>query len=125
MKTRSTGIVDFAAGTGIRGIKHMADSSIKLFAEARFAIMSEPAIIANKPVVFDDHGMVPIKGFLIDPRTGELIPMTPEHYCTWHLGDIYDKNAKCPHWLQMLERLLSLPLVAPRSHQNRRVDIGH
>jgi hypothetical protein len=88
--------------TATRGIKHAADSSIKLIAEARFAIMSEPAIIANKPVVFDDHGMVPIKGFLINPITRELIPMTKEHYCTWHLGDIYDKNAKCPHWEQML-----------------------
>jgi hypothetical protein len=78
-------------------------STLKLVAEARALILRHANLVSKTKITFDNHGMVSVKGFLIDPRTRELIPMTKDHHCTWHLGDIYDKDAECPHWLQMLE----------------------
>jgi P4 family phage/plasmid primase-like protien len=57
----------------------------------------------RKEVPWDQHGMVPTQSGLIDPRTLDLIPMRPDHYATWRIECEYDKDAKCPLWLQMLE----------------------
>jgi P4 family phage/plasmid primase-like protien len=57
----------------------------------------------RKDVPWDQHGMVPTRSGLIDPRTLELINMQPDHYATWRIECEYDKDAKCPHWLRMLE----------------------
>jgi phage/plasmid-associated DNA primase len=88
-------------------IKRENMSSNKMIAEARGLVLRDASVVSNEPIVFDDHGMVPVKGFLIDPRTLQLIPMRKEHYCTWHLGDIYDPNAGCPNWLTMLNDAFS------------------
>jgi P4 family phage/plasmid primase-like protien len=57
----------------------------------------------RKEVKWDQHGMVPTRSGLVDPRTLELIKMQPEHYATWRIECEYEKEAKCPHWLRMLE----------------------
>jgi P4 family phage/plasmid primase-like protien len=57
----------------------------------------------RKEVKWDQHGMVPTRSGLVDPRTLDLIDMRPEHYATWRIECEYDKDAKCPHWLQMLD----------------------
>jgi hypothetical protein len=86
----------------ICGMQIENSSTIKLINETRCLILRHANLVSKTNIVFDDHGMVPIKGFLIHPATLELIKMTKEHYCTWHLGDIYDKDAKCPWWERML-----------------------
>jgi hypothetical protein len=45
---------------------------------------------------------VPTLSGLIDPVTGELEVVNPEHFCTWRIPCEYSPAAACPHWLQML-----------------------
>ncbi len=99
----------------ICGMQIENNSNNKLIAEARCLILRHANLVSKVPIVFDDHGMVPIRGYLINPLTLNLIPMTKEHYCTWHLGDIYDKDARCPHWEQMLQDSFSTETDAERA----------
>jgi hypothetical protein len=64
------------------GLKSKNKSSTKLLAEARKFVMVHPQLYPAN-IAFDAHGLVPLKNFLIDPRTSQLTPMTREHYCTW------------------------------------------
>jgi len=83
------------------GARHK--SSIKILAEARKLVTTDPPLDPVK-IVFDAHGLVPVKETLIDPTTTppKVRPICKEDYCTWTLDIIYDPAAECPWWLQML-----------------------
>jgi len=76
-------------------------SSAKLLAGARKHVRVHPRLYPAN-IFFDAHGLVPLKGFLIDPSTKQQTPMTREHHCTWFIDVTYDPNATCPHWHQLM-----------------------
>lgn len=53
-------------------------------------------------VDWDGHGKVATRSGLLDPATGELIPLAPEHRVTRWIDCDYDPEARCPWWEQML-----------------------
>ncbi|ACL60611.1 DNA primase family protein [Methylobacterium nodulans] len=77
-------------------------STLKLISEARGWIQRRPELWRDE-IPFDRHGKVPCRSGLVDPRTGEIEPIRPEHYCTWVVDTEFDPAARCPLWLQMLD----------------------
>jgi hypothetical protein len=53
-------------------------------------------------IPWDQHGKIPTRSGLVDPRTGALEPARPEHYCTWRVEVEYQPDAKCPWWETMM-----------------------
>jgi P4 family phage/plasmid primase-like protien len=79
-------------------------STSKLVDETRKWI--ERQYILNRKhddIRWDQHGMVPTRSGLVDPRTGVIRPIRPDDYCTWRIEAEFAPTAKCPWWLQMLE----------------------
>jgi P4 family phage/plasmid primase-like protien len=77
------------------------ESTGRLINEARTYIIRQPGL-QGRGTVFDRHGKVPTLSGLIDPVTGELEPINPDHFCTWRIPFEYDPAATCPHWQQVL-----------------------
>lgn len=73
----------------------------RLIGEARGVIMRRETL-RRRDVRWDQHGKVPTLSGLVDPRTGELTPASPDHYCTWRIEVAYDPAATCPVWLDMV-----------------------
>jgi phage/plasmid-associated DNA primase len=95
-------------------------SSNRVCAEARKYILRSPNVRKNQSSkLFDQHGKIPVKGVLIDPITLKAEPIRKEHYCTWELDIVYDKNAKCPWWLRMLDDTFS-----DRTEEEKKERIG-
>jgi hypothetical protein len=82
------------------------ESTVRLINEARAYIVRQPRL-QGRGTVFDAHGKVPTLSGLIDPKTGQLEPCRPEHFCTWQIPYHYDPEATCPHWLQIMEDALA------------------
>jgi hypothetical protein len=87
--------------------------------EAVICGMRSENLISKERIEFDGHGMVAIKGFLIDPLTLQLVPMRKDHYCTGYLDVEYDAQAQCPWWCQAL-----LDMFADRADLTRDKLIG-
>jgi phage/plasmid-associated DNA primase len=84
------------------------NSTIKVLNEAAQHVIRHELVCIDDDAIFDQHGKVPTRDGLIDPITLEIEPLKPEHFATWVLPKVkYDKNAKCPNWLQMLNDALS------------------
>src|SRR4051812_23075953 len=81
-----------------RGLGIVSDN--RLVNEARGWIERNPDLA--RPGGWDEHGLVPTKSGLFDPRSGELVPAEPAHRVTWRVDAEYVPGAACPHWLQML-----------------------
>jgi hypothetical protein len=94
-------------------------SANKVITEARCHILRSANLISKERIAFDSHGMVAIKGFLIDPLTLQLVPMRKDHYCTGYLAVEYDATAVCPWWCQAL-----LDMFADRADLTRDKLIG-
>lgn len=90
-------------------------STTKLRNEARAWIEVEPTVWSEVERAWDQHGKVPTRSGLIDPRTGELEPAKPEHYCTWRIPLDYDPQAKAPWWLMMLDDMFGDKPLAERA----------
>jgi phage/plasmid-associated DNA primase len=85
--------------------RYRQPSSIKLINEARAWIQRQEQVFRNHDdIKWDAHGLVPTKSGLVDPRTGLIRPIHPEDHCTWRIEAEYDPTAKCPWWLQMMEK---------------------
>ncbi|MGZ5875004.1 MAG: hypothetical protein ACXWKP_23150 [Bradyrhizobium sp.] len=94
-------------------------STIKLINETRQWIQRQKDTNRKGVIKWDAHGMVPTISGLVNPRTGEVRPMVPTDCCTWRIEVEYDKDAKCPWWLQMLE-----DVFADRTEEERAVTIS-
>ncbi|MBO4228149.1 DNA-primase RepB domain-containing protein [Bradyrhizobium neotropicale] len=92
--------LDRSLEEGSQGLK--MESTDRLIREARNYILRLPEL-HRENVPFDQHGCVPTLGELVNPRTGEVKPMTRDDYCTWRVPFAYDPAATCSHWLQMLD----------------------
>jgi P4 family phage/plasmid primase-like protien len=115
MMTDSSAWLNVEIEKAIVGLNY--SSTLKLRNETKGWIQCRPELWRNE-VKWDKHGMVPTRSGLVDPRTGDLTTMLPEHYCTWRIETEYDKDAKCPWWLQMLE-----DVFADRQPQDREATI--
>jgi D5 N terminal like len=73
----------------------------KLTSEVRNRILRRPEIW-HDDVPWDQHGKIPTRSGLVDPKTGELEPARPDHFCTWRVEVEYDPAAKCPWWETMI-----------------------
>jgi P4 family phage/plasmid primase-like protien len=100
MMTDSSAWLNVQVEAAIVGLNY--SSTMKLRNEAKSWIQCQK-ILWRDNVEWDKHGKIPTKSGLVDPRTGELTAMLPEHHCTWRIETEYDPEAKCPWWLQMLE----------------------
>lgn len=78
------------------------DSSVRTTNEARAWIMRRPNLWRDD-VPWDKHGKVPTRSGLVDPRTLEIEPARPDHYCTWRVEAEFDPAATCPWWERMLD----------------------
>lgn len=77
------------------------ESTNRLLSEARGWVTRRPALWRDN-VAFDGHGMIPTRSGLLDPRTLDLTPARPDHYCTWRVEADYDPAATCPVWEEMI-----------------------
>jgi P4 family phage/plasmid primase-like protien len=77
------------------------ESRNSLLTEARGWVERQPALWRDQ-VAFDQHGMVPTRSGLLDPRSLKLTPARPDHYCTWRVEADFDPAATCPIWALML-----------------------
>ncbi|MGY3496755.1 hypothetical protein [Bradyrhizobium sp. USDA 4502] len=73
-----------------------------LTSEACNRILRRPELWRDDDIPWDQHGKVPTRSGLVDPRTGELEPARPDHYCTWRVEVDFDADAKCPWWEIMI-----------------------
>ncbi|TYO67076.1 hypothetical protein FXV83_07675 [Bradyrhizobium hipponense] len=74
----------------------------KLTGEVRNRILRSPELWREGNIPWDQHGKIPTRSGLVDPRTGELEPARPDHFCTWRIEVDYDADAKCPWWEMMI-----------------------
>jgi P4 family phage/plasmid primase-like protien len=100
MMTDSSAWLNVEIEKAIVGLNY--SSTLKLRSETKGWTQCRPELWRNN-VEWDKHGMIPTMSGLVDPRTGDLTKMLPEHHCTWRIETAYDPEAKCPWWLQMLE----------------------
>ncbi|WP_316207231.1 hypothetical protein [Bradyrhizobium sp. SZCCHNR3118] len=77
-------------------------STTKLINETRNWIEREPDLWREEDIPWDQHGKIPTRPGLVDPRTGELEPAQPEHFATWRIDVDYDPSATCPWWETMI-----------------------
>lgn len=59
-----------------------------------------------KRVRFDVHPIVALPNGSLELGDRELMDWSPDHYTTRRLAIEYDPNADCPHWEDMLDRML-------------------
>jgi phage/plasmid-associated DNA primase len=83
------------AGLGFKSVN-------KLINETRQWILRQPNLWRKDPLPWDQHGKIPTRSGLVDPKTGALEPARPDHFCTWRVEVDYDKTAKCPWWERMV-----------------------
>jgi phage/plasmid-associated DNA primase len=76
-------------------------SGTKIVNEARNWILRHPELW-RETIPWDQHGKIPTRSGLIDPKSGELEPARPDHFCTWRIECDYDPDAKCPWWETMI-----------------------
>ncbi|MHC2666989.1 hypothetical protein ACMA5K_22140 [Bradyrhizobium diazoefficiens] len=74
----------------------------KLTGEVRNRILRSPELWRDGSIPWDQHGKIPTRSGLIDPKTGELEPARPDHFCTWRVEVDYDPAATCPWWEVMI-----------------------
>ncbi|WP_271508720.1 hypothetical protein [Bradyrhizobium sp. CCBAU 11357] len=74
----------------------------KLTGEVRNRILRSPELWRDDDIPWDQHGKIPTRSGLIDPRTGDLELARPDHFCTWRIDVEYDPAAKCPWWETMI-----------------------
>nr|WP_249815685.1 MULTISPECIES: DNA primase family protein [unclassified Bradyrhizobium] len=77
-------------------------SGSKLINETRNWIERQPELWRDGDLPWDQHGKIPTRSGLIDPKSGALEPARPDHFCTWRVEVDYDPEARCPWWQTML-----------------------
>ncbi|WP_396604720.1 hypothetical protein ACFLEY_19155 [Bradyrhizobium sp. YCK136] len=82
--------------------QHGYKTGTKLVNETRNWILRRPELWRDGELPWDQHGKIPTRSGLVDPRTGELEPARPDHFCTWRVEVDYDPAAKCPWWETMM-----------------------
>lgn len=70
----------------IREQKSVNKSSTRMRSEARKYILCSPNVRKLQRDTFDQHGMIPVRGQLIDPLTLKVRPIRKEDYATWTLA---------------------------------------
>ncbi|WP_456659568.1 hypothetical protein [Bradyrhizobium sp. JR3.5] len=73
-----------------------------LTSEACNRILRRPELWRDDDIPWDQHGKIPTRSGLIDPRTGKLEAARPDHYCTWCIEVDYDPDATCRWWETMM-----------------------
>jgi hypothetical protein len=92
--------IDVRIEEACRGLGFTSGS--KLINETRNWIARNPELWRKKAIPWDQHGKIPTRSGLIDPRTGEIEPARPDHFCTWRVDVDYDPAATCPWWRTMI-----------------------
>jgi hypothetical protein len=77
-------------------------SGTKLTNETRNWIERNPDIWREDEIPWDQHGKIPTRSGLIDPKTGQLEDARPDHFCTWRVEVDFDPAALCPWWDTMI-----------------------
>ncbi|WP_456664223.1 hypothetical protein [Bradyrhizobium sp. LB13.1] len=77
-------------------------NSTKMRNETRNWIEARPELFREDEIPWDQHGKIPTRSGLVDPRTGELEIARADHFCTWRIDLDYDPTATCPWWETMI-----------------------
>jgi hypothetical protein len=77
----------------------------KLVGETRQWILRQPKLWRKEALPWDQHGKIPTRSGLVDPKTGVLEHARPDHFCTWRVEVDYDPTAKCQWWETMIADL--------------------
>ncbi|MCK1324224.1 hypothetical protein IVB16_17175 [Bradyrhizobium sp. 183] len=77
-------------------------TATRLISETRNWILRRPELWRDGELPWDQHGKIPTRSGLIDPKTGALEPARPDHFCTWRVEVDYQGDAKCPWWETMV-----------------------
>ncbi|MCK1404142.1 DNA-primase RepB domain-containing protein [Bradyrhizobium sp. 76] len=77
-------------------------STTKITNETRNWIERRPSLWRESEIPWDQHGKIPTRSGLVDPRTGELEIARADHFCTWRIDFDYDPAATCPWWETMI-----------------------
>ncbi|UPJ89706.1 hypothetical protein IVB16_08075 [Bradyrhizobium sp. 183] len=77
-------------------------TATRLISETRNWILRRPELWRDGELPWDQHGKIPTRSGLIDPKTGALEPARPDHFCTWRVEVEYQGDAKCPWWETMI-----------------------
>ncbi|WP_445222305.1 hypothetical protein ACKWRH_21895 [Bradyrhizobium sp. Pa8] len=91
----------------------------KLRSEARSWIERRPELWREDEIQWDQHGKIPTRSGLVDPRTGALEPARPDHFCKWRIEVDYDATATCPWWEIMIN-----DMFGDRDPQHQRELVG-
>jgi putative DNA primase/helicase len=84
---------------------HDGEASARLNAMVALA-KSQPEVRSHYQVLDDDPWILNVENGVLDLRTGELLPHSPERLITKLSPVVFDPNAKCPLWQSVLERCL-------------------
>ncbi|MGY3149690.1 phage/plasmid-associated DNA primase [Bradyrhizobium sp. USDA 3397] len=87
--------------------------------ETRNWILRRPELWRDGELPWDQHGKIPTRSGLVDPKTGALEPAKPHHFCTWRVEVDYDPAAKCPWWETMIA-----DMFGDRSEGEQRALVG-
>ena len=82
------------------------DSNIRLVGEARAWLLRHPDLRTADVVAWDSHGQVATWSGLIDPLTGQVTQVTPEHFIRRYIGADFDPAATCPRFEVLLYDML-------------------
>lgn len=90
-------------------------TNTKLVNETRNYIERCESTWRSDQIPWDQHGKIPTRSGLVDPRTGELERARPDHFCTWRVEVEYQPDAKCPWWETMIGDMFG-DRSAPEQH---------
>lgn len=94
-------------------------NSTQLINETRNWIKRDPNLWREEKLPWDQHGKIPTRSGLVDPRTGELEAARPDHFTTWRIDVDYDPTATCPWWETMIA-----DMFGDRDEEEQRALVG-
>jgi hypothetical protein len=91
--------LDVEIETGVRALE--IESNIRQRRETKQWIMCQPDLWADE-IAWDSHHQIPTRSGLVDPKTLQVTPPSPSHYCTWRIECEFDPEATAPWWTVMI-----------------------
>lgn len=95
----SKGWIDRETEAGCRALNLV--STQKIVSETRSWVFRNPEIYRDE-IEWDLHGKIPTRTGLLDPRTGTLEKLKPDHFATYQIDADFDASADCPNWKRMV-----------------------
>jgi hypothetical protein len=104
--------LDAGGATNDSGRESLAKHALKSEGEARLRAMvnlakTEPEIPVSVAQLDADPWLLNCRNGTLDLRTGKLLSHFRDNLCTKHVPIAFDREAKCPTWIQFLRRVMA------------------